>query len=137
MESVTSDKSTFKYLGVLKLPMFMMMSYGVFGFRPGQLMNKIFGHFVNLFFLFNYILSITVGIGYLISNDGYKETSQIFLAIFCMIIIVKFTCLFHKFYKQYNMVCLFRDRLHVLKLDHFSKFSTLNLFCQNTVIQTQ
>ena len=55
--------------GVLTLPLSFMGFFGLLGFRPGQLFNKIIALIINTMFLFNYVLIVTIGIGYLMQNN--------------------------------------------------------------------
>ena len=99
-------------LGILSLPITVMLTYGLFGFRSGQLLNKTCGVLMNLFFVFNVIIVTSVGLGYIISHsDEFKSFQFKMFVGYIVLEMINFTLLFYKFYKKYNVYCLLLDIL--------------------------
>ena len=94
--------------GVLTLPLTFMLFFGLLGFRPGQLFNKIIALILNTMFLFNYVLIVTIGIGYFMQSN-YEDIFGKFYVGFSIVAMMKFTALLHVYYKKYNLMSLLED----------------------------
>ena len=86
-----------------------MLFFGLLGFRPGQLFNKIIGFIINLMFLLNYILFVSIGTGYLITNDDGDFVLGKFYIGFVIVTMIKFTILMYIYSKKYNLIFLHED----------------------------
>ena len=75
------------------------MLFGLLGFRPGQLSNKILGFIVNSMFLMNYILVVTIGTVYLIRDKNPDMTSKFYVG-FVILMMINFTILIYIYYKN-------------------------------------
>ena len=65
-----------------------MTFFGIFGFRPGQLVKGKLGYVINVYFLFTFLLVHFVGIGFLM-HINYTSTSVIFLGVFAASMLIK------------------------------------------------
>ena len=108
MKPTKKASGFFKY-GVLTLPLCIMLPFGILGFRPGQLFNKIFGCIKNIMFLCNFCLVFVIMVGYLSVDMDYNQTYIKFYAGFVVSITIKFTVLSYNFYKKYNVISLIED----------------------------
>ena len=104
-----SLKSHFKNYGILALPVILFVPLGIFGFRPSELVKGKIGYGINIYFIFNYLMILLVGVGYLVKLNNYSDTLVIFMASFAILMIVKFSFLFYAFYKKYSIFGLLRD----------------------------
>ena len=100
-------KTRFKH-GILNLPLSLMLSFGLLGFRLGQLFNKIAGYVINLMFLFNYGLILAVTIARFINIKDH-DTLNSFLTGFAVAMAIKFTILIYIYFKKLNFVMLLED----------------------------
>ena len=107
-------KTRLKY-GILTLPLSLMLPFGLLGFRPGQLFNKIIGYIINLMFLFNYGLILAVTIARFVTVKDYKDTLVKFHSGFAVVMTVKFTILIYIYFKKFNFLCLLEDLTNLRK----------------------
>ena len=107
-DEVNDGRKTRIKHGILILPLSIMLPFGLLGFRPGQLFNKITGCVVNLMFLFNYgfILAVTIARFMNIKNH---DTLNSFLTDFAVVMAIKFTTLIYIYLKKINFVRLLED----------------------------
>ena len=81
--------------------------FGLVGFRPEQLFNKIIGYFMNLMFLFNYSLILTLTIARLINIQNSilhrNYTLKMFVTGFAVVMMIKFTILIYIYFKRFNL----------------------------------
>ena len=108
-------KSFLKKYGILVLPMVLMVTFGMFGFRPGQAVNRKLGYIINVLYFLNFTLVAFVGLGYLISTKNYDNSTSIFLGVSVVFMMVKFSCLCFIFYKKHNLICLLEDITKIRK----------------------
>ena len=101
--------------GILTLPLCIMLPFGLLGFRPGQLFNKIIGYMINTMFLFNYGLILTITIARFYNVKDYKDTLAKFFTGFAIVMTIKFTILFYIYFKRYNFLCLLEDLTNLRK----------------------
>ena len=92
-----------------------MLPFGLLGFRPGQLFNKIIGYIINLMFLFNYGLILAVTIARFVTVKDYKDTLVKFHSGFAVVMTVKFTILSYIYFKKFNFLCLLEDLTNLRK----------------------
>ena len=107
-----------KEYGILTLPIVMMMMFGLFGHRPGQINNKIFSFSLNLLCFINYLIILVVVVWYLrviLINYQHVDFVLIFFAGFCTLLAGYSTFLLYIFYKKYNLFCLLQDTKNLQK----------------------
>ena len=104
-----SLKSHLKKYGILALPVILFVPLGIFGFRPSELVKGKIGYFINICFIFNYLMILFVGMGYLVKLDNYSETLFTFMASFSILTMIKFSYLLYIFYKKYSIFGLLKD----------------------------
>ena len=95
--------------GILALPMALMFTFGLFGFRPGQMMKGMMGYVVNFIFILNFLLILCIGIGYLFTADFQSRILNKLIAIFFIFMMVEFAMLCYIYYKKYNVFYLLED----------------------------
>ena len=95
--------------GVLNLPLVIMLPFGLLGFGPGQLFNKIIGCLINLIFFFNYCLILAVTVARFFNVNNYKSTIPKFYTSFAVFMSIKFTILIFIYFKKFNFVHLLED----------------------------
>ena len=106
--------------GILTLPLSIMLPFGLLGFRPGQLFNKIIGYIINTMFLFNYGLILTITIARFYNVMDYENTLPKFFTGFAVVMTIKFTILIYIYFRKFNFMCLFED-LIILRKHSLSK----------------
>ena len=92
---------------LLALPMVLMFAFGLFGFRPGQMMKGMLGYVVNFIFILNFLLILCVGTGYLFSTDFQSRISNQFLVIFLIFLIMELAILCYMLYLLQKMQLVF------------------------------
>ena len=107
LDQMNREENNFYRRGFLNLPLTIM--FGLLGFRPGQILNKIVGYFINLMFFFNYGSVLAVTVARITNVKEYYHTINKFFTGFAVIMTIKFTILIHIFFKRYNFVCLLKD----------------------------
>ena len=130
-------ENTFFRRGVLNLPLIIMLPFGLLGFRPGQLFNKIVGYFINTMFLFNYCLILAVAIARFcnVKNDEYERTHVKFFTGFAVFMTVKFTILIYIYFKRFNFIHLLEDITKIRKYS-LSKIELTFVTMQFTTVVT-
>ena len=116
-------KSKIFHHGILNLPIAYMLLFGMLGFRPGQLFNKIIGFMLNFMFLINYVLVVTTGTVYLIRDKNSDMTSKFYIG-FVILMMINFNILIYIYYKKYNFISLLDDVTNARKYS-LSKKETL------------
>ena len=92
-----------------------MVTFGMFGLRPGQAVNRKLGYVINVLYLLNFTLVVLVGIGYLITTKSYDNSTSIFLGVSVVFMMVKFSSLCFIFYKKNNLFCLLENIIKMRK----------------------
>ena len=128
-------ENTFFRRGVLNLPLTIMLPFGLLGFRPGQLFNKIIGYFINTMFFFNYGLILAVAIARFINVQDYERTHVKFFTGFAVFMIIKFTALIYIYFKRYNFIHLLEDVTKIRKY-RLSKIELMFVAMQLTTVIT-
>ena len=101
--------SILKTYGILVLPVALMVPFGMFGFRPGQLKKSKIGYVLNAIVMLMYLLFISVGIGYFYNPKEYRYTAYKFMAVYVIAMFIQFTLLIFVLYKDYNLFFLLED----------------------------
>ena len=114
-DEMNKEENNFFGHGILTLPLSLMLPFGLLGFKPGQLFNKIIGYMINTMFLFNYGLILTITIARFYSVKDYKDTLAKFFTGFAIVMTIKFTILFYIYFKRYNFLCLLEDLTNLRK----------------------
>ena len=109
MKAGSTFKSLSKYFNVLNVPIMLMMPFGLFGFRPGQIGKIILFIAANFLCIFNYLLGLAIAIGFTINVTDFSRTNVKFVIAFCWIFVIIFTFLIYKFYKKNNLFSLIQD----------------------------
>ena len=123
----TQEGSFIKRYGILAAPMILMMCFGCFGFRSGQLTRGIWACLINFFFFFSFTLLITISCIFLITTKDFQNIFVIFLSLLLFCYIIHYILLIYKFYKKYNLYCLFQDVKNA-RLNRLSNLETLKVF---------
>ena len=105
-DETAKEECNFYQRGVLNLPLTIMLPFGLLGFRPGQLFNKIIGYLINAMFFFNSILIFVITVGRLYNISDYDSTFSIFYTGYVVAMTIKFTFLIHIYFKKNNFLCL-------------------------------
>ena len=98
-----------KNYGILALPVILLVSLGIFDFRPGELVKGKKGYIINFLFISSYLIIAFVGVGFVIRPDHKGDTSEIFMTGFAISMIIKFSFLLFIFYKNYGIFHLLKD----------------------------
>ena len=114
-DQTRNEENVFYQNGVLNLPVIIMLPFGLLGFRPGQLFNKIIGCLINSMFLFNCGLILAVTVARFINVKDYNHTTNKFYTGFAVFMVIKFASLFYIFFKRYNFICLLKDLSNIRK----------------------
>ena len=122
--------------GILVLPMGLMVTFGMFGFRPGQAVNRKLGYTINVLYFLNFTLVVFVGIGYLITTKSYDNSTSIFLGVSVVFMMAKFSSLCFIFYKKNNLFCLLEDIVKIRK-HNLNKKELLSIIITFILIITQ
>ena len=104
--------------GIITLPILMMMLFGLFGHRPGQIRNKFISFSLNLLCFINYLIILVVVVWYLraiLINYQHVDFVMIFFAGFCTLVVGYSIFLLFIFYKNYNLFCLLQDAKNLQK----------------------
>ena len=107
-----------KEYGILTLPIVMMMMFGLFGHRPGQIKIKIISFLLNFLCFINYLIILVVVVWYLraiLINYQHLDFVMIVFAGFCTLLVGYSTLLLYIFYKKYNLFCLLQDAKNLQK----------------------
>ena len=99
----TTHGGLFKRHGVLVLPLSLLALSGWFGFRPRQLGKKCVVYFINFYFILNYILLNLVTFLELKSDLDFSKIDAYVKKCRDVIILVYFTLLLYKLFKQGDM----------------------------------
>ena len=114
-DEMIKEEYTFFGHGILTLPLSLMLPFGLLGFRPGQLFNKIIGYVMNTMFLFNYGLILMVTIARLSNVYDYERTHVKFITDFVVFMTIKFTILFYIYFQRFNFICLLENITKIRK----------------------
>ena len=114
-DEMKKEEKTFSGHGILTLPLCVMLPFGLLGFRPGQLFNKIVGFLINIMFLFNYGLILFFTIARLCNIDDYEKTHVKFFTGFAVFMTIKFTALVFIYFKKINFMNLLGDITKIRK----------------------
>ena len=114
-DEMNKEENTFSGHGILTLPLCVMLPFGLLGFKPGQLFNKIIGFVINLMFLFNYGLILAITIARLCNVDDYEKTHVKLFAGFAIFMTIKFTALIFIYFKKFNFMNLLEDITKIRK----------------------
>ena len=98
-----------KEYGILALPVALMVPFGLFGFRPGQLGKYKIGYALNAVVMLIYLLVLSMGIGYFYNRNEYGDTAYKFMTAYLILMIIKFTLFIFKLYKHYSLFSLLND----------------------------
>ena len=123
----TTEGSFIKRYGILAAPMILMMCFGCFGFRSGQLTRGIWACLINFFFFLSFSLLIIILCIFLIRTKNFQNIFVIFMSFVCFCYSIHYILLIYKFYKKYNLYCLFEDVKNV-RLNRLSNLETLKVF---------
>ena len=123
----TTEGSFIKRYGILAAPMILMICFGCFGFRSGQLTRGIWACLINFFFFFSFILFTTIFCIILIITKDFQNIYGIFMSLVFFCYLIHYILLIYKFYKKYNLFCLFQDVKNV-RHNRLSKLETLKVF---------
>ena len=132
---INYKENTFFGRGVLNLPLTIMLPFGLLGFRPGQLFNKIIGYFINTMFFFNCGLNLAVTIARFISVKDYERTHVKFFTGFAVFMIIKFTALIYIYFKRFNFIHLLESITKIRKYS-LSKLELTFVTIQFTTVVT-
>ena len=73
----------------------MMMLFGLFGHRPGQIKNKIVGFLLNLLLFINYLIICVVVVCFLRDMIQFKRYSLLSYEGFSVLVGINYTFLLH------------------------------------------
>ena len=107
--------------------MILMMCFGCFGFRSGQLTRGIWACLINFFFFFSFILFITILCIILIITKDFQNVYGIFMSLLFFCYLIHYILLVYKFFKKYNLYRLFQDVKNA-RLNRLSNLETLKVF---------
>ena len=105
-DQINNKENTFLGHGILALPLCVMLPFGLLGFRPGQLFNKIVGFAINTMFLFNYGLILTITAARFYNVKDYHDTLAKFFTGFAVVMTIKFTILFYIYISRNLIFCV-------------------------------
>ena len=122
----TKEGSLIQRYGILAAPMILMMCFGCFGFRSGQLTRGIWACLINFFFFFSFSLLIIILCIFLITAKNFQNIFVFFMSFVCFCYLIHYILLVYKFYKKYNLYCLFEDVKNV-RHNRLSNLETLKV----------
>ena len=108
MEDIRVSERSRSYR-VLAVPLMVLLPFGHFGFRPGQVGNSITFVLVNFLCVFHYILAVAMAISIPINLTDFTQTRTKYTLALCLLLAALYTLKLHKFDQKYNLVSLLQD----------------------------
>ena len=105
----------------------MMMLFGLFGHRPGQINNKIISFLLNLLCFINYLIICVVVVCFLRDIVQFNRYSLLYYEGFSVLVGINYTFLLHILYKKHNLFCLLED-VRILRRTRMQKTKLLHLW---------
>ena len=116
-----------KEYGILTLPILLMMMFGLFGHRPGQIRNKLISFLLNLLCCINYLIICTVVVCFLRDIIQFNRYSLVSYEVFGVLVAINYTLLLYILYKKHNLLGLMED-VKTLRRTSMQKLNLLHLW---------
>ena len=125
--TVLPKSSLIKHYGILTLPIFLMIPFGCFGFKPGQFAKGIMAYFINFISIFYLVLFSFLTLHFVFEPKDIRVESHVRVASFFFFTLANFVLLLHKFYRKYNLYWLLEDIVEIRRIG-LSKIETFQVF---------
>ena len=125
--TILPKSSLIKHYEILILPIFLMIPFGCFGFKPGQFAKGIVAYFINFLCIIYLVLFSFLTMHFVFEPKHIVIEAQVRVAFIYFFTLANFVLLLFKFYRKYNLYCLLEDIVEIRQIC-LSKIETFQVF---------